>query len=92
MINQRQVTLPNPKLAKRLSKNHFEDRKKSTGSYVAADRDNSLDQDKFDSAGASNLMQSKHTKSKMNSLFLDTKMFDTSSLHYDASLSKPGAL
>jgi hypothetical protein len=49
-------------------------------------------EEKFDTLGAGNLMSSKHTQSKMNSLFLDTKVFNMSSAEYIGELSLPGAL
>lgn len=51
-----------------------------------------IDPKRFDRAGAANMMQSKHTQSKQNSLFLDTRMFDMISVEYNPDLSKPNAL
>ena len=50
------------------------------------------EEEKFDGLGAGNLMSSKHTQSKINSLFLDTKVFNMSSAEYIPELSLPGAL
>jgi hypothetical protein len=48
--------------------------------------------EKFDPAGASSLMQSKKTWSKLNPLFMDTRVFNMSSAEYMPELSKPGGL
>ena len=37
-------------------------------------------------------MQSKHTQSKLNQLFVDTRVFNLSSNEYLQELSKPGAV
>ena len=50
------------------------------------------EEEKFDTLGAGNLMSSKHTQSKMNALFLDTRVFNMSSAEYIPELSLPGAL
>ena len=59
-------------------------------SAAALQFDNELE--KFDSSAATTLMQSKHTQSKLNSMFLDTSQFNMSSRDYIPALSKPGAL
>ena len=38
------------------------------------------------------MMSSKHAQSRVNSLFLDTRVFNTSSKEYISDLNKPGAL
>jgi len=50
------------------------------------------DLEKFDASAATTLMNSKHTQSKLNALFLDTRQFNMSSQEYIPELSKPGAL
>ena len=50
------------------------------------------DGEKFDSEAATTAMLSKHTTSKMNSMFMDTKMFNMSKPQYMKELGLPGSL
>ena len=78
-------------LSKKLSVNHFHQKAQSvSGHEVTSNHGDSSEL--FDSTGAANLMQSKMTQSKMNSLFQDTRMFNVSSAQYNSNFSKPGAL
>ena len=81
-----------PSLCKKLNQNHFKMRHMShtenTQSKVQFDNDN----EKFDTLGAGNLLSSKPTQSKLNALFMDTRVFNMSSAQYIPDLSLPGAL
>jgi len=92
-IHDRSLNSPNPKIARKLNVNHFKQRHASmAGQEDGTQRRFENDEDKFDGLGAGNLMSAKHTQSKMNSLFLDTKVFNMSSAQYMPELSLPGAL
>ena len=92
-IHDRSLNSPNPKIAKQLNVNHFKQRHASVaGQDDGTQRRFENEEEKFDGLGAGNLMSSKHTQSKMNSLFLDTKVFNMSSAQYMPELSLPGAL
>ena len=91
-IHNRDIKKPNPKIVKKIDRNHFEKRHKTLDGRAGPTQTFDSEADKFDSTGAANLMMSKGTQSKMNSLFMDTKMINQSSLSYNPNLSKPGAL
>jgi len=55
-------------------------------------QEKSLDSDPFDNEAALNMIRSKHTTSKLNNMFLDTKVFNQSKPEYIEDLSLPGSL
>ena len=92
-IHDRSLRSPHEKMAKKLNVNHFKQRHSSVvGEEDGSQRKFENDEEKFDTLGAGNLMSSKHTRSKTNALFLDTKVFNMSSAQYMPELSLPGAL
>ena len=90
-VHARAMQTPFPALVKKLNINHFATRNGSQ-TDPRTSQSFSTDAEKFDPTGAANLMQSKHTASKQNSLFQDTRMFNMSSVEYNSMLSQPGAL
>jgi len=78
-------------LAKKLNVDHFRGRHSSVAGS-ATGRTFETEEEKFDEAGASSLMASKKTWSKLNPLFLDTRVFNVGSNDYAPELSKPTGL
>lgn len=78
---------------KKLDNDHFRARHQSLGGEdQVTQRKFDTEEEKFDGLGAGNLMSSKHTQSRTNALFLDTRVFNMSSAEYMPELSLPGAL
>lgn len=94
IINERELPQVHPSLTKKLDMDHFRHRNASmVMAHTAGSNELFTGEDSFfDGTGATNLMSSKHTQSRMNSLFLDTNLFNTSSTGYVAELNQPGAL
>ena len=90
-VHARELKTPFPALVKKLSKNHFVPRNGSLQD-TRVTQTFATEAEKFDLTGAVNIMESKHTQSKQNSLFQDTRMFNMSSMEYNSRLSEPGAL
>ena len=82
---------PHPRMVKKLNFNFLIDRKSS---MVSTENMKGFDpdQERFDDEAATTMMQSKHTLSKLNSLFLDTKIFNMTKPEYMPELSMPGSL
>ena len=93
-IHNRPINEVNEKLVKKMNVNHFEPIRKDeeSGSPLKNAKKFESEAEKFDRAAASCVIQSKHTRNKQNSLFMDTRVFNQSKNEYLEKLSMPGAL